>query len=277
MSALSTPELIDVLDKATAFSRPKGRIGVSRAMGAALVLLTVAGTAATVTAADAKRKRSSRASNRSPRVDAKNREIATVCESMPKAQPSPAQAVEAVDAITTPLPQPESNSSEITSFEAIPMMSEFSNTLNYCASVANEINQTTQLMTTSCEPAGVREEIYPAAAAEKPLPATQGETEFNSEVAADEPAGPQTEKSMNTLMRMWNWIQQKFSVQRTRKRLRVCESVSLGEKRFVAVIQVDGEQFLVGGSSNSVSTLARLDRKNFADVYRACEQDLSRA
>jgi flagellar biogenesis protein FliO len=54
-----------------------------------------------------------------------------------------------------------------------------------------------------------------------------------------------------------------------KKRLRVCESISLGEKRFVAVIQVDGEQLLVGGSSNSLSVLARMERSPaFLDVLR---------
>ena len=77
----------------------------------------------------------------------------------------------------------------------------------------------------------------------------------------------------------WRSTQQKLRSEQRKKRLRVCESVSLGEKRFVAVIQVDGEQFLVGGSSSSVATLAHLERsREFSDVFqRRCEQDLSRA
>jgi flagellar biogenesis protein FliO len=67
--------------------------------------------------------------------------------------------------------------------------------------------------------------------------------------------------------------------QHAKKRLRVCETVSLGEKRFVAVIQVDGEQFLVGGSSSSVSTLAHLESApQFSDVLRQqARQDMSQA
>jgi flagellar biogenesis protein FliO len=57
----------------------------------------------------------------------------------------------------------------------------------------------------------------------------------------------------------WNWMRKHLISRQSRKRLRVCESVSLGEKRFVAVIEVDGAQFLVGGASSSVSTLARLE------------------
>jgi len=58
----------------------------------------------------------------------------------------------------------------------------------------------------------------------------------------------------------WSRLQQRLKSQQAKKRLRVCETVSLGEKRFIAVIQVDGEQFLVGGSSSSVSTLAHLEQ-----------------
>jgi len=87
-------------------------------------------------------------------------------------------------------------------------------------------------------------------------------------------------QSLDSLLTQgWSWMQQKLRAPRGKKRLRVCESVSLGEKRFVAVIQVDGEQFLVGGSSSSVSTLAHLERsREFSDVFeRHCAQDLSPA
>lgn len=74
--------------------------------------------------------------------------------------------------------------------------------------------------------------------------------------------------------RGWRWLYERMKTQQAKKRLRVCETVSLGEKRFIAVIQVDGEQFLVGGSSTSVSTLAHLDRpREFSDVLRhQCEE-----
>ncbi len=80
-------------------------------------------------------------------------------------------------------------------------------------------------------------------------------------------------------LQAWNWAQQRMKSHQVRKRLRVCETVSLGEKRFVAVIQVDGQQFLVGGSSTSVSTLAQLEpARDFSDVLqRSCEQGLSQA
>jgi flagellar biogenesis protein FliO len=42
------------------------------------------------------------------------------------------------------------------------------------------------------------------------------------------------------------------------RRLRVCETLSLGERRFLAVIEFDRQEFLVGGSGNSLELLARL-------------------
>jgi flagellar biogenesis protein FliO len=76
------------------------------------------------------------------------------------------------------------------------------------------------------------------------------------------------DRSQVLLIRTWSalkWIAQRAKAQQARKNLRVCESVSLGDKRFVAVVQVDEERFLIGGSSSSVSMLTRLqETKAFA-------------
>jgi flagellar biogenesis protein FliO len=47
-------------------------------------------------------------------------------------------------------------------------------------------------------------------------------------------------------------------MQRSERQLRLCESVSLGEKRIVAVVEYEGQRFLLGGSAQSVHLLARL-------------------
>jgi len=66
----------------------------------------------------------------------------------------------------------------------------------------------------------------------------------------------------------------KIQVRQKKKRLRICESVPLGDKRFVAVIQVDDQQFLLGGSANSVSLLAQLEKPaNFARVLSGRVQE----
>ena len=70
------------------------------------------------------------------------------------------------------------------------------------------------------------------------------------------------------LIKTWSafkWITHRVKVRQAHKSLRVCENVSLGDKRFVAVVQVDDERFLIGGSAGSVSLLSRLqEAKTFA-------------
>jgi flagellar biogenesis protein FliO len=45
---------------------------------------------------------------------------------------------------------------------------------------------------------------------------------------------------------------------RAPKRLRLCESLPLGERRFVAVVEFDSARFLVGGTPSSLVLLSRL-------------------
>ncbi len=47
--------------------------------------------------------------------------------------------------------------------------------------------------------------------------------------------------------------------ERPPRRLRLCESLGLGERRFVAVIEFERRRFLVGGTAQSLVLLARLD------------------
>jgi len=69
-----------------------------------------------------------------------------------------------------------------------------------------------------------------------------------------------------------SWIVDRSRKQHTRKLLKLCETVSLGEKRFVAVVQVANERFLIGGASSSISLLARLDPDSFTEVLRSRQQ-----
>ena len=61
------------------------------------------------------------------------------------------------------------------------------------------------------------------------------------------------------LQRAWSWLHKRYTEQAT-KRLRVAETVSLGEKRFVALVSVEGREFLIGGGASGVSLLAHLGR-----------------
>jgi hypothetical protein len=57
------------------------------------------------------------------------------------------------------------------------------------------------------------------------------------------------------LSRAWKWLQKNHA---TEKQLRVAETISLGDKRFVALIDVEGQKFLVGGGASGVSLLTQL-------------------
>jgi len=49
-----------------------------------------------------------------------------------------------------------------------------------------------------------------------------------------------------------------ISIQRKRRALSLCESLSLGEKRFLAIVQCEEQRFLVGVMNQSISLLKRL-------------------
>jgi len=59
------------------------------------------------------------------------------------------------------------------------------------------------------------------------------------------------------LSQIWSWVQSRYSLSST-KRLRVGEIAQLGEKRFVALVTVEGREFLIGGGSTGISLLTPL-------------------
>jgi hypothetical protein len=72
-------------------------------------------------------------------------------------------------------------------------------------------------------------------------------------------AGLKTLKNASGLLsRAWNWFRERQAARVDPKRLRVASTVSLGEKRFVAVIRVDDREFLIGGGAANVALLAQL-------------------
>lgn len=95
------------------------------------------------------------------------------------------------------------------------------------------------------------------------------ETTWSVRVVLPRLVGLRLETVGHWLAEVWNWTRTQLVFRQAKKRLRVCETVSLGEKRFVAVIEVDGKQFLVGGASGSVATLARLEpAQEFSEVLK---------
>lgn len=85
---------------------------------------------------------------------------------------------------------------------------------------------------------------------------------------AGEPLRP-FEASPSLFARMWRWLRSYQVGGNNPRRLQVADTVSLGEKRFVAVVQVDGRHFLVAGGPTNIALLAQLnDKDNFEDVLK---------
>ncbi len=71
---------------------------------------------------------------------------------------------------------------------------------------------------------------------------------------------------------VYQWLLAQRTARISSKRLRVVETVSLGDKRFAALLSVDGAEFLIGGSGSSVAMLASLDRSAAAVPFAAALQ-----
>jgi flagellar biogenesis protein FliO len=50
-------------------------------------------------------------------------------------------------------------------------------------------------------------------------------------------------------------------VRRAVRSLRVCESVAVGDRRFLLVVQCERRRYLLGAASNSITLLDRLDKQ----------------
>ena len=56
------------------------------------------------------------------------------------------------------------------------------------------------------------------------------------------------------------------------RRLRLSETLSLGEKRFLAVVQFQQQEFLVGGTGSSIALLAKLHGPEAPDKHDDAQQ-----
>ncbi len=64
-------------------------------------------------------------------------------------------------------------------------------------------------------------------------------------------------------------------LQTRNRRLRVSETVSLGDRRFLSIVEVDGVEYLIGGGSSSVALLTTLAKRVEAESFQgAVEQAL---
>jgi len=63
--------------------------------------------------------------------------------------------------------------------------------------------------------------------------------------------------SRNSLRRVLAWLE-RLSKARAPRQLRVAENVTLGEKRFLALVECEQQKFLIAGTSAAVVLLAKL-------------------
>jgi flagellar biogenesis protein FliO len=61
---------------------------------------------------------------------------------------------------------------------------------------------------------------------------------------------------------------------RNARRLRVSETISMGNRGYLAVIQFEQQRFLVGGTTNSIALLAQLPARCQAGESPDAEQDV---
>ena len=57
------------------------------------------------------------------------------------------------------------------------------------------------------------------------------------------------------------------------RRLCLCETLSLGNRGFIAVVRYDEQQFLVGGTNTSIALLAQLSARSGFERDSSIEED----
>jgi len=67
--------------------------------------------------------------------------------------------------------------------------------------------------------------------------------------------------AMNYLRAGLRWLERKRATQASSRRMRIRETISLGEKRTVSILQVDGLDFLIGSSTAGVQLLSVLNNR----------------
>lgn len=56
---------------------------------------------------------------------------------------------------------------------------------------------------------------------------------------------------------------------RRQRRLRLIETLSLGERRFIGLLSIDGRELLIGATTHSLSLLTELGEPGFEDFLPA--------
>lgn len=73
--------------------------------------------------------------------------------------------------------------------------------------------------------------------------------------------------------RRWVGRLQRLRSARPKRQLKLCETLGLGEKRFLAVVQIERQRFLIGGTATSVALLSELSTERWMGSQPAEEGD----
>jgi flagellar biogenesis protein FliO len=76
-------------------------------------------------------------------------------------------------------------------------------------------------------------------------------------------------------LQLLQWIERKRTEQFSSRRLRIAETMSLGEKRFVSIVQVDGVEMLLAGAPGNVTLLTVLEPKQSLRPQRVARMEQS--
>lgn len=102
---------------------------------------------------------------------------------------------------------------------------------------------------------------FPSSATHRSLPVKVTEAAW-VRTAAPEPWYVTLPPSLGRVIRsVWTYLVHADAIpllKKRQRRLRVSETLSLGDKRFVSILEVDGQSFLVGGSGAGIALLASL-------------------
>jgi hypothetical protein len=169
-------------------------------------------------------------------------------------------------------PRPQA-SARIYNFTPAAPARPFIDTLQECAGQANleslrnqqvveRVPQRFETILPNPEPQPAQSEFPSRVAASQPI-----QPKPVSQIPQPQPVQPQPvveipqplpQPSTSSLNRAFSWLRKRCA-QRPTKQLRVTETISLGDKRFVAVVQFDDRKFLIGGGSTGVALLTSLD------------------
>ncbi len=104
-----------------------------------------------------------------------------------------------------------------------------------------------------------------------------GEITIRRRASAPTPraTGPTLAQTIEVHLRSaWKWLERRRSAHFAARRLHVTETLSLGEKRFVSIIEVDGTQYLIGGSAENVQLLTRLEAHEAIGLAESAQREV---